>query len=190
MKAIILAVLLTTTSVAAHAERIMVPAGNCVSSPFGPRFLPQAPQAGGFHNGIDLPAAYGTPVLAVASGKVLKVQYLSLGGVEVLIQHGGFVGIYSHLGTVSVGDKAIEAGEQIGTVGRTGLSFGPHLFFGMLKDGHAVDPAPILGTPRCGIDTGPIIRQMTAAEILAMGGKLPPTRAYAPAPAFRRTRTA
>ncbi|MEA2738772.1 MAG: hypothetical protein QOH05_2079, partial [Acetobacteraceae bacterium] len=40
----------------------------CVSSPFGPRSLPNKPLAGTFHNGIDLPAPIGSPVVAVAPG--------------------------------------------------------------------------------------------------------------------------
>ena len=164
-------------------EPLVTPAGSCVSSPFGPRVIPNAPQAGTFHNGIDLPAPLGTPVRAIATGKLLRIQHYGVGGVEVLIQHDGFVSLYSHLGTVTITGDTVAAGQEIGTIGRTGLSFGPHLFFGILKNGRAIDPAPILGTPRCSNEnSGPVIRQMTAGEILAMGGKLPPTRVYSPNP--------
>ena len=73
----------------------------CVSSPFGPRILPNRPLAGVFHNGIDLPAQIGSPVLAVAPGTVIRVQRHGIGGLEVLIQHDGFVAVYSHLGLVA-----------------------------------------------------------------------------------------
>src|SRR5882672_10255449 len=114
MRAFILALALLA-STAAHAEtanvqHLIVPAGSCVSSPFGPRIIPNAPQAGTFHNGIDLPAPEGTPVRAIAAGKLLRIQYHGPGGVEVLIQHDGFVSLYSHLGTVTIIDKDISAG--------------------------------------------------------------------------------
>jgi len=189
MRSLILAAVLATTTAqaqTAHIEPLVIPAGSCVSSPFGPRIIPNAPQAGTFHNGIDLPAPDGTPVLAIASGKLLRIQYHGPGGVEVLIQHDGFVSLYSHLGTVTISGGNVVAGQEVGTIGRTGVTFGPHLFFGILKNGRAIDPAPILGTPRCTGEhsgpVGPVIRQMTPAEILAMGGKLPPTRTYSPDP--------
>src|SRR5450432_1309795 len=72
-------------------------ASACVSSPFGPRTLPNRPLAGTFHNGIDLPAPIGSPVAAVAPGTVIRVQRHGVGGLEILIQHEGFVGVYSHL---------------------------------------------------------------------------------------------
>ena len=125
----------------------------CVSSPFGPRILPNHPLVGTFHNGIDLPAPDGAPVKAIAPGEVMRVQHHGPGGLEILIQHPGFVGIYSHLGMVSPaiaeGKQSISAGEQIGVVGHTGLTYGMHLFFGMLRDGHAVDPAPYLNVNPC-----------------------------------------
>jgi murein DD-endopeptidase MepM/ murein hydrolase activator NlpD len=126
----------------------------CVSSPFGPRILPNRPLAGTFHNGIDIPAPIGSPVVAVAPGTVIRIQRHGIGGLEVLIQHDGFVGVYSHLGLVAPvlaeGAKTIYGGERIGTVGRTGLSYGPHLYFGMIVDGRSVDPAPLINLAPCG----------------------------------------
>ncbi len=131
----------------------------CVSSPFGPRILPNKPLAGTFHSGIDLPAPVGSPVTAVAPGTVIRVQRHGIGGLELLIQHDGFVGIYSHLGLVAPvlaeGGRTIYGGERIGTVGRTGLTYGPHLYFGMIRNGQSVDPAPFLKVPACGSGGGP-----------------------------------
>ena len=73
----------------------------CVSSPFGPRFLPNLPVAGAFHNGIDLPAPAGAPVRAVAPGEVIRVQRRGPGGLESSVQHSGFIGVYSHFGSVA-----------------------------------------------------------------------------------------
>lgn len=163
------------TATAHSAARILLlppvePA--CVSSPFGPRILPNKPLAGTFHNGIDLPARIGNPVIAVAPGTVIRVQRRGVGGLEVLIQHDGFVGIYSHLGLIAPllaeGHRQIYGGERIATVGRTGLTYGPHLYFGMIVDGRSVDPAPYLNVTPCG-----------AGSPLEHDARLRPTRMYA-----------
>jgi murein DD-endopeptidase MepM/ murein hydrolase activator NlpD len=126
----------------------------CVSSPFGPRILPNRPLAGTFHNGIDLPAPIGSPVIAVAPGTVIRIQHHGIGGLEVLIQHDGFIGVYSHLGLIAPmlaeGGKTIYGGERIATVGRTGLTYGPHLYFGMIVGGRSIDPAPFMNVVPCG----------------------------------------
>src|SRR5215472_10235327 len=125
----------------------------CISSPFGPRVLPNHPLAGTYHYGVDLPAPAGAPVLATAPGTVVRIQHKGPGGLEVLVQHDGFVGVYSHLGMVAPalaeGKKTLTAGEKIGVVGHTGLTFGMHLYFEMIMSGRPVDPAPYLGLPLC-----------------------------------------
>jgi murein DD-endopeptidase MepM/ murein hydrolase activator NlpD len=125
----------------------------CISSPFGMRRAP-GPHAIGFHNGIDLPAPAGGPVVAVAAGRVIGIHRRGPGGLEVLIQHNGFVAVYAHLGRVTpalaTGRTRVAAGERIGVVGHTGVTYGMHLFFGVLVGGKAVDPAPYLALQRCG----------------------------------------
>jgi len=144
------------SGLAEQSPALVVPVNRaCISSAFGPRILPNRPQAGTYHYGIDLPAPEGTPVRATAAGVLLRVQHNGPGGLEVLVQHAGFVGVYSHLGYIAPGLDAggsvpITAGEQLGVVGRSGVSLGPHLFFGMLRGGQPVDPAPFLRVPLCG----------------------------------------
>ena len=125
----------------------------CISSPFGPRIIRNHPEAGTFHFGVDFPAPEGSPVWSIGSGRVMKVQQGGLGGLEVLIQHKGFIGIYSHLGSVSARALAattpIAAGEFLGVVGHTGLTFGAHLYFGILHDGFPIDPSALFNLPRC-----------------------------------------
>ncbi len=125
----------------------------CVSSPFGPRILANKPLAGKFHNGIDLPARVGSPVTAVAPGTVIRIQRHGIGGLELLIQHKGFIGIYSHLGLIAPmlaeGRKMVRGGEKIATVGRSGLTYGSHLYFGMIIEGRSVDPAPYIAVAPC-----------------------------------------
>jgi murein DD-endopeptidase MepM/ murein hydrolase activator NlpD len=125
---------------------------NCISSPFGPRVLPNRPLAGSYHYGVDLPAAEGTEVMAAAPGTVLRIQNGGLGGLEILVQHAGFVGVYSHLGAVNPGlvkGATVAARDILGIVGQTGLSYGMHLYFEIIVAGKPVDPAPYLGVPMC-----------------------------------------
>jgi murein DD-endopeptidase MepM/ murein hydrolase activator NlpD len=129
----------------------------CISSPFGPRVLPQHPFAGTNHYGVDLPAPAGAPVFATASGKVIRVQKKCPGGLEVLVQHDGFMGIYSHLGMLAPafaqGKRAVAAGEKLGVVGRSGVISGTHLYFEMVLAGKPVDPAPYLQVLLCARET-------------------------------------
>jgi murein DD-endopeptidase MepM/ murein hydrolase activator NlpD len=125
----------------------------CISSPFGPRILANRPKAGTYHNGIDMPAPAGATVRAIAPGKVIHIHRKGPGGLEVMVQHDGFIGVYSHLGMVTPalaeGKTAVAAGEKLGVVGHSGLTYGMHVYFEMLRDGRPVDPAPFLGVPLC-----------------------------------------
>ncbi len=71
----------------------------------------------------------------------------------MLVQHQGFIGVYSHLGliapVIAEGRRAVYGGEKIGTVGRSGLTYGPHLYFGMIVAGRPVDPSPYLHIAPC-----------------------------------------
>lgn len=126
----------------------------CISSAFGPRVLAHHPQAGTYHYGVDLPAPPGASIVATAPGRVIRIQRKGPGGLEILVQHDGFVGIYSHLGmaapSFAQGKRAVAAGEKLGVVGRTGVTVGTHVYFEMLIAGKPVDPAPYLRVPICG----------------------------------------
>jgi murein DD-endopeptidase MepM/ murein hydrolase activator NlpD len=126
----------------------------CISSPFGPRVLPGLPKAGTFHSGIDLPAPAGGAVLAAASGVVARIRRRGPGGLEVLVRHRpGFETLYAHLGSVTAalasGRQTVAAGEKLGVVGRSGVTYGTHLYFATLIDGRPVDPERFLTLPRC-----------------------------------------
>jgi murein DD-endopeptidase MepM/ murein hydrolase activator NlpD len=128
----------------------------CISSPFGPRVLANHPQAGTYHYGVDLPAPPGASIVAIAPGKVIRIQKKGPGGLEILVQHNGFVGIYSHLGMAAPafaqGKRTVAAAEKLGVVGRTGVTVGTHVYFEMLMAGKPVDPAPYLHMPTCDRD--------------------------------------
>jgi len=115
--------------------------GPAVSSPFGWRKDP-IDGSRSFHEGVDLPAPVGTPVVAVAPGRVLEVGRRGGYGLEVVVEHdGGWRTRYAHLSStqVSPGER-IARGDRLGSVGSTGRSTGPHLHFEALRDGKIVDP--------------------------------------------------
>jgi hypothetical protein len=149
----------------------------CVSSPFGPRVLPGHPEAGTFHAGVDLPAPLGTPIRAAAPGVVMHIIRRGPGGLQMLIQHPGFIGVYSHFGSIaprfSEGDRIVSAGEKLGVVGLTGVTFGPHLYFGMLVNDRPVNPAPFLGVAPCG--SGKTVT-VAGRSALSADGKILPSR--------------
>lgn len=113
-----------------------------VSSPYGWRVHPVYGDWR-FHNGIDLSASSGTPIVATRSGKVTVAQYSSSAGYYVTINHqDGFESKYLHMThyIVGVGDY-VTAGQVIGYVGSTGVSTGAHLHFTIVYNGNYVNPA-------------------------------------------------
>ena len=113
-----------------------------VTSPFGHRKSPTA-GASTFHQGIDLGAPAGTPIVASRSGVVTAATFSGSAGYYVSINHGdGFSSIYMHMTNyvVSAG-QAVSAGQVIGYVGSTGISTGNHLHFGIAYNGQYVNPA-------------------------------------------------
>jgi murein DD-endopeptidase MepM/ murein hydrolase activator NlpD len=98
------------------------------------------------HPGFDLAARVGTEVDAAAAGTVVHAGPAGTYGNLVTVRHGNGVETrYAHLSatTVHEGDQ-VQAGQQIGNVGTTGYSTGPHLHFEVRKDGRPIDPKPLL----------------------------------------------
>ncbi len=128
----------------------------CVSSPYGDRPAP-GPHAIGFHNGIDLRAPAGGAVYAAAAGTIVSIHRRGPGGLEMTIAHAGAVGpyttLYAHLGLIAPvfasGKRSVERGERIAVIGRSGVTYGTHLFFALFVGGKAEDPAPYFPVPRC-----------------------------------------
>lgn len=99
-----------------------------------------------YHEGIDIGAPQGTPVIACDGGVVVEAGANGGYGNSVGIRHDdGTISYYNHLYTwgVKVGDK-VSQGQQIGQVGSTGTSSGPHLDFRLYKDGEYLDPTQYL----------------------------------------------
>ena len=101
----------------------------------------------GPHNGLDLGAGYGTPIVAAQAGEVISAQYHWSWGNNVLIWHNEtFSTRYAHMSSIAVSaGQYVEQGQIIGYVGSTGESFGNHLHFEVYYGGSRVDPDPYLG---------------------------------------------
>ena len=84
-----------------------------------------------FHGAIDIAAARGTPIKAAGGGVVILARYYGLAGRTVFIDHGGgLTTLYFHMDKILVNvGQTVFTGDQIGTVGNTGRSTGPHLHF-------------------------------------------------------------
>lgn len=95
------------------------------------------------HHGLDIDAPEGTPVRAAADGTVVNLHPGQSGyGWFLVIDHGnGLKTLYAHLGgfNVKAGDT-VRRGQQIGVVGMTGLTTGPHLHFEVTVNGRLVNP--------------------------------------------------
>lgn len=113
-----------------------------LSSPFGYRSDPLYGITK-FHEGLDLASNAGNPVYATGNGVVEKVDFKFDGyGNEIVIDHGfGYRTRYAHLRTVSVGvGQQVCRGDQIGELGNSGKSTGPHLHYEVLYKGVQVNP--------------------------------------------------
>ncbi len=112
-----------------------------VSSGFGWRIHPVTGKQQ-FHQGIDIPAPYGTEIYAVKDGTVIECSYNYADGYFITISHGGGVAsFYSHLSkyNVKVGDK-VTKGQVIANVGTSGYTTGAHLNLNMYKNNAAHNP--------------------------------------------------
>ena len=129
----------------ALGEMFIYPVRKRITSPFGWRADPFT-GVRSFHAALDLAGSIGTPVKAAMDGTVSSVSVNRIYGNFIILSHaGGYQTLYAHLSAASVkkGDR-VGQGSKIGEVGNTGLSTGPHLHFGVFKNGKAVNPLDLL----------------------------------------------
>ncbi|MCD4748704.1 MAG: peptidoglycan DD-metalloendopeptidase family protein [Thermoanaerobaculales bacterium] len=95
-----------------------------------------------FHRGLDLSGRRGTPIMAPADGVVVFAARNGGMGRMVKISHGfGFTTAYGHLDKILVEPgQEVHRGDEIGHLGNTGRSTGPHLHYEVSKDGKHVNP--------------------------------------------------
>ena len=120
------------------------PLRGAVTSPYGTKRTMNK-TAKGFHKGVDLRAAVGTPVVAPSRGVVALADDLYFAGKCVYIDHGnGVFSVMMHLSEISVkaGD-IVKTGDLVGKTGQSGRVTGPHLHFGVRVQGKWVNPLPL-----------------------------------------------
>lgn len=112
-----------------------------ISSEFGWRAQP-LPGASSNHKGMDFAASTGTPIYAAASGSVVSAGYSGNAGNLIIINHGnGLQTYYMHCNNIYVrAGQSVSKGQNIGAVGTTGNSTGPHLHFQVMSGGIPVNP--------------------------------------------------
>ena len=112
-----------------------------ISSPFGWRMHPTL-NVEKFHNGVDMAAPGGSPILAAYDGTVTAAGYSSTMGNYIYLNHGsGLITIYMHASALYVkAGQEVSKGDKIAAVGTTGRSTGNHLHFGVRRNGAYVDP--------------------------------------------------
>ena len=124
-----------------HTTPSIWPAAGYVSSPYGLRF-----DGTEFHQGIDIAADMGAPIVATADGVVTAAGWNGGYGNMVDVDHGGgIVTRYGHASAlaVTVGQQ-VRRGEVIAYVGSTGRSTGPHVHYEVRVNGAPVNPAGYL----------------------------------------------
>ncbi len=96
-----------------------------------------------FHNGLDLAAPTGTPVIAAGDGVIEFAGWNEGYGNLIRMNHGGGLSTrYGHLSKILVKKgEQVRAGQRIGLVGSTGMSTGPHLHFEVRQDNKPMHPA-------------------------------------------------
>lgn len=136
------------------APRLVLPVAGRASSGYGMRNDP-IKHAAILHPGFDLAAPTGTPVGAAAGGKVVHAGPAGTYGNLVTVRHeNGYETRYAHLSAVVVKEgEMVQPGQQVGAVGSTGYSTGPHLHFEVRHEGKSIDPAPLLPLNRSGART-------------------------------------
>ena len=123
------------------AFRWPCPSSTRVTSDYGTRVSPMS-GASSNHKGIDIGASAGADIIAAADGTVTAASYSSAAGNYVMIDHGGgLYTVYMHASSLLVSPgQTVSAGDVIAKVGRTGISTGSHLHFGVSLNGSYVSP--------------------------------------------------
>ncbi len=118
-----------------------LPSSSRITSAFGGRSSPTE-GASTNHQGVDVGAPTGSPILAAASGTVVVSAYSYSAGNYIMINHGsGIYTVYMHCSQLLASEgQEVKQGQTIAKVGSTGYSTGPHLHFGIRSGGSYVNP--------------------------------------------------
>lgn len=143
---VVRAALNTISQAKQWSGRFIYPSQARKSSPFGVKRSYNNAPVTSYHKGIDFAGSKGSSVVAPAAGTVvatgLEAKGFVVNGNIVIIDHGhGLTTAYLHLHEILVKKgQVVQQGDQIGTVGHTGISTGPHLHWGTYLYGISTDP--------------------------------------------------
>lgn len=136
-----------------NAQRVLrggliwpLPSSTTVTSRYGNRKSPTR-GASTFHQGIDISGKTGDKIVSAAAGEVVIAKYSYSAGNYVMVSHGSSIyTVYMHMSVISVKEgQEVVQGQKLGEVGQTGYATGPHLHFGIRKDGKYVNPLTYVG---------------------------------------------
>jgi murein DD-endopeptidase MepM/ murein hydrolase activator NlpD len=125
-----------------QATPSILPTAGLVSSRFSQERLHPLYHREMPHEGVDISAPRGTPILAAANGTVTRANWVSGYGQLVEISHGhGYVTRYGHASRIMVRvGQVVERGDVIAQVGNSGIATAPNLHYEVLVNGHAQNP--------------------------------------------------
>ena len=123
-----------------------VPASSRISSEYGYRTSPISGRRE-FHNGLDIPAPYGSAIVATEAGTVTYSGWMNGYGYTIIIDHGsGITSLYGHNSSlVAKKGQKVSRGQTVAKCGSTGWSTGNHCHFTISKGGSAVNPHSYVG---------------------------------------------
>ncbi len=124
------------------------PAHGKISSKFGKRTSPLTGKSNETHNGVDIVVGDGTPILAMADGTISKKSSSPCFGNFLFIKHAdGYESLYAHCSEILVeAGSDVSGGQIVAKSGHSGLVTGPHLHFGVKKDGKWINPSSLFPT--------------------------------------------
>ncbi|MDR0494998.1 MAG: M23 family metallopeptidase [Treponema sp.] len=136
------------TSIQRAAARPMVfPVSGKITSAYGWREDPVNPKAGEkrFHKAVDISGKTGDPIGAAMKGTVLYLDSNPNLGNFIVLSHGEYQTLYAHLSAYSVKiGQEVKQGQEIGKIGETGYTTGPHLHFEAFRNGNRINPLDLV----------------------------------------------
>src|ERR1041384_2549683 len=124
-----------------------LPVNGYVTDGFGMRRNPFNGEGREVHEGLDIAVDFGTPVTATADGLVIyAAPHAGYGNLVIVYHSNGITTRYGHLSRISSeAGQRVKRGDQVGNVGSTGRSTGPHVHYEIRENDQSVDPIRYVG---------------------------------------------
>jgi murein DD-endopeptidase MepM/ murein hydrolase activator NlpD len=124
-----------------------LPVNGYITDGFGMRRNPFNGEGREVHEGLDIAVDFGTPVTATADGLVIyAAPHAGYGNLVIVYHSNGITSRYGHLSRISVeAGQRVKRGDQVGNVGSTGRSTGPHVHYEIRENDQSVDPLRYAG---------------------------------------------